>query len=408
MDTPKKIAYLAPEIPGFSSTFVYNEIFVLQEIGFDIDTFSVHRAGDFSSEAKLKALADKTHYLYEQDFGAILKANLCLLLGNPLTYLCKLCLCFSDMFKLLGKPTLALGVFYRFMVGACLAVQLKKKHVEHLHMHFAHIPTDIGMYAAELSGISYSVTAHANDIFERGWLLKEKISRSKFFATISNFNIDWLVNLGADRNKLHVVRCGVDSIQFSVRPIKAKSSPVVFGFLGRLVEKKGAHILLDACVQLKSDNHNFIVQIVGDGPLEGDLKAKVELLGLQDEVQFLGSKPHSEIASWLTGLDYFVLPCVKDSQGDMDGIPVALMEAMLKGVPVISTDVSGIPELVIDNETGLSARQNDADSLSSIMVKALSEADRDTQLRVKNGESLVRSEYDLSNNAKKLAHLMNQ
>ncbi|MGH1485108.1 MAG: glycosyltransferase [Cellvibrionaceae bacterium] len=402
----KNIAYLAPEIPGFSSTFVYNEIFALENQGFTITPFSVHRAGSFESEPKLKNLAERTTYLYEQSLLSLILVNIGFFIKNPLVYLCKLCLCISDMFSLLSQPTIALGLFYRFLVAASLADKLKRANVSHIHMHFAHVPTDIGMYAAGLAGITYSLTAHANDIFERGWLLKRKVSRSKFFATISNFNIDWLVRLGADRNKLGVVRCGVDSEQFNLREQKPKSSPVTFGFLGRLVEKKGTHILIDACAQLNEDSDDFVIQIVGDGPLEQELKTQALDKGVAEKVLFLGAKPHSEISHWLESLDYFVLPCVKDAQGDMDGIPVALMEAMLKGVPVISTDISGIPELVIGDDTGLSANNNDVNHLATILRQACAESNDITLDRVEKAEQLVRLEYDLKSNAKRLGNLI--
>ena len=406
-----RIAYLAPEIPGLSSTFVYNEIFALTDDGFTIETFSVHRTGSFESDEKLKHMASNTTYLYEQGWLNIIVANAKCLLTAPLVYGKTMFMCFSDMLKMASQPKVALGLFYRFLIGGVLAGFLKKKQLSHLHIHFAHIPTDIGMYAAALAGISYSTTAHANDIFERAWLLKEKVERAKFLATISNFNVNWLIKLGADKSKLQVVRCGVDSRQFNMRAEKQKKLPVLFGFLGRLVEKKGADVLLEACAHLRQQWTDFLVQIVGDGPLEQALKEKVSQLNLQDNIHFLGAKPHAEVAEWLGSLDYFVLPCVKDSQGDMDGIPVALMEAMLKGIPVISTDISGIPELVIGGETGLSApyssiESSNIESLAAILFSAISEPLADVRQRVEKAHDLVCSEYDLTINAKKLSKLI--
>jgi len=262
------------------------------------------------------------------------------------------------------------------------------------------------MYAALLARIPYSVTAHANDIFDRSWLLKRKVDRSKFFGAISNFNVRLLTKIGADSQKLVVVRCGVDSSQFSPRPLLPKSSQVLFGFLGRLVEKKGATVLIDACSQLKQSGASFLVQLVGDGPLLEELKGKVNNLNLQEQVIFCGAKPHSEIAPWLESLDYFVLPCVKDSRGDMDGIPVALMEAMLKGVPVISTNISGIPELVIDKQTGLTAEASSVDSLVQVMSSSIGESDEKVLQRSQAAEQLVKSEYDLFVNTNKLKSLI--
>ena len=400
-----KLAYLAPEIPGLSSTFVYNEIFALEDEGFDIATFSVHRSGNFSEDAKLQAVVDKTFYLYEKGIAKILKTNLAVFLSSPLRYLCQLVMCLGDMLSVINQPRLCAGIFYRFLIGGLLAGELKRKEIEHLHIHFAHIPTDIGMYGCALADISYSVTAHANDIYERGWLIKAKIARSKFFATISNFNIKLLTEMGGDPNKLTIVRCGVNSKLFSSRATKARNKPIVFGLLGRLVEKKGTHILIDACAELKKSQPDFVIQIVGSGPLQEKLQAQANKLGLGQEVQFLGAKPHSEIANWLDNLDYFVLPCVRDSQGDMDGIPVALMEAMLKGVPVISSDISGVPELVIHNDTGLAAKNGNATDLANILAQAINESETAVQSRISKAKEHVMQEYDLTANAKRLAKL---
>jgi glycosyltransferase involved in cell wall biosynthesis len=407
MTLPSKIiAYLAPEIPGLSSTFVYNEIFALTAMGFDIKTFSVHKSDNYGADPRLHALTKTTVYLYEQGFFPVLKSNIAVFFRNPCRYLKTLCSCLSDLTRLWGKPMLALGVLFRFFMGASLARYLILHRVSHLHIHFAHIPTDLGMYAAALTNIPYSVTAHANDIFQRGWLLKQKVARSAFFATISNFNVRWLIELGADKDKLVVVRCGVDSSQFTTRPNKIKSSPVVFGFLGRLIEKKGAEVLIAACARLEKTHANYVVQLVGDGPLLEALTQQVASLDLQDKILFLGAKPHAEISSWLDALDYFVLPCVKDSEGDMDGIPVALMEAMLKGVPVISSDISGIPELVIHEKTGLSVVNHNIFSLADALIMAIDEGGQSVMSRVKAAQDYVRAEYDLTLNAQRLGELI--
>jgi len=404
-----KIAYLAPEIPGPSSTFVYNEIFSLEnKQNIHVLPFSVHRP-ILTDKAlpEVKDLASRTHYLYGESLGQILIVNVLFLLRSPVAFIKALLACLSDALKSLKSPKLSAGICYRFLIGIFFAKQLIEKQVSHLHIHFAHVPTDIGMYASLASGVPFSVTSHANDIFERGWLIKQKVNRSAFFATISEFNIRWLNRYKVNANKLKIIRCGVDSSLFSPRLPKAKETLVIFGFLGRLVEKKGAEVLVNACGNLlRQGIGSFRVELVGGGPLEDELKQQVKDLGLCENVKFLGALPHAEIAPWLSRLDYFVLPCVKDKQGDMDGIPVALMEAMLTGVPVISTDVSGIPELVIANETGLVTKTRDNEHLGLIMQQAINEPEDVVEIRNSKAVDLVSTEYDLHNNAKKLADLM--
>jgi glycosyltransferase involved in cell wall biosynthesis len=139
--------------------------------------------------------------------------------------------------------------------------------------------------------------------------------------------------------------------------------------VGRLVEKKGVDILIRSVALLKQRGYDMRLTIGGSGPLDGELKLLARTLGLDDEVLFLGALPHSEVADYIKGLDVFTLSCKKDKQGDMDGIPVVLMEAMLAGVPVISTQISGIPELVINNDTGLCV----APSNEVVLAEAIAE-----------------------------------
>ena len=406
MDDKKNIAYLSHEIPGLSSTFVYNEILSIIEEGYSVDTFSIHKVENNFKTEQLTELASNTTYLYEHSLVDILTANIKLVFSQPAHYLKTLFMCIGDLSKLIKSPKLVAGTCYRFLVGGLTASHLKKKEIQHLHIHFADIPSDIGMYAALLAKIDYSVTAHANDIFERHWLINEKISRSKFFATISNYNIRLLTSRGADTQKLNIVRCGVDSTKFQSREAKAKSSPVRFGLVGRLVEKKGTHILIEACAELCKTQSDFTIEIVGDGPEMTALNTQAKRLRVNGHIQFLGSKAHADIAQWLDTLDYFVLPCVKDSNGDMDGIPVALMEAMLRGVPVISTDISGVPELVIGDKTGLCVPNNNSSALATTLAQAITEPELETLKRIENAKAIVKSEYDGKNNVLKLISLI--
>lgn len=399
-----RIGYLAPEIPGLSSTFVYKEIFELKKLGYEIESFSIHHAHLNSSTPELEILEKETSYLYEAGTDQIIKANLALLLSQPALYIKVLLLLIHDATKLVvSSPRTAFGLIYRFSVSAVLASRLIEQKVGHLHIHFANVPTDVGMYAAKLANIPFSVTAHANDIFKQYWLMNEKIKRSKFFATISNFNINLLTTQGADPNKLKLVRCGVDSTDFRFNPSSKKREILTFGFLGRLVEKKGAEFLIHAAeILIESEIKNFKIEIGGSGPLHDELTESIKSKSLSDFVSLVGEIPNSSVSSWLESLDYFVLPCAKDSDGDMDGIPVALMESMVKGVPVISTKISGIPELVIDGETGLVATPEDSESLANCLQKAIAEPDEDAKSRIERARDHVQKNFELSTNTLRL------
>lgn len=401
-----KIAYLAPEIPALSATFVYNEILELGKHGVKVKPFSVHRPGHIASEDSLSELRMDVFHLYEMPKWLVLSDNLIILFTHPAGYIKALSRLISDIYQQGLISRSALGLCYRFFYAGALAKQLIQAKIQHLHVHFAHIPTDIAMYAAPMAGMGFSVQAHANDLFERGWLLQQKVSRSVFFATISEFNQRFLEELKADSSKIKIVRCGVD--QNWQPPAKSLNKNEIFtiGTVGRLVEKKGIDTLINAISKLVKDGRKVRLQIAGNGPLETELKQQAVSLGLADDrLQFLGALSHDKVADFISGLDVFVLPCKKDKQGDMDGIPVVLMEAMLCGVPVISTELSGIPELVINNLTGLTVPPDNEIELAEAICQLMDKPE--TGLRLVSGaKQRVESEFLLNKNVAKLLTLI--
>jgi glycosyltransferase involved in cell wall biosynthesis len=281
---------------------------------------------------------------------------------------------------------------YQFIVAVRLATALVQYKCTHLHIHFAHVPAQIGMYASALANVPFTITAHANDIFERGALLFEKADRAARFLTISEFNRGYLERLGLPRDKLKVVRCGV-SFEMLARPQwNMNKTRFRIGTLGRLVEKKGVDVLIRSIGLLRDKSYGVQLSIAGDGPLHADLEKLVRDLKLTGHVVFEGSLPHSEVAGWMQELDVFVLACKADGNGDMDGIPVVLMEAMSQQVPVISTRISGIPELVSHMQTGLLAEPNDAESLA-IQIDMLLSDSGITGALVKNAQVRVIEEF---------------
>jgi colanic acid/amylovoran biosynthesis glycosyltransferase len=372
----------------------------------EVNAFSVHRPTHIASESSLTELKKAVFHLYETSKRQVALDNFAMLFRHPLGYLKAVTRLLGDIFRQGVVSRSAFGLGYRYFYAATLAKQLKKAKIQHLHVHFAHIPTDIAMYATPMAGIGFSVQAHANDLFERGWLLKEKVSRSVFFATISEFNQRFLENLQADPTKIKIVRCGVD--QNWQPPVKPSKHNHVFtiGTVGRLVEKKGIDTLINAVSHLIKDGRNICIKIAGNGPLETELKQQATSLGLsEDQLQFLGALPHDEVANFIIGLDVFVLPCKKDRQGDMDGIPVVLMEAMLCEVPVISTSLSGIPELVMNNLSGLTVQPENAVELGEAICQLMDR--EETRLRLISGaKQRVENEFLLNKNVEKLLILI--
>jgi len=369
---PAIIAYLAPALTALESTFVYDELLALERRAFRVVPVSVHRPQKLL--AGHDELLARTHYLY--DGGA-----LCTLFSSLLA-LSRLAGAQVPSLRWLLSDMRATGIcsmrswklVYQYAVAAKLAAILIKHKCRHLHVHFAHVPAQIAMYASAMSGVPFTIMAHANDIFERGALLPQKAARAKKMLTISAYNRAFLERSGVPAEKLAVVRCGVS---FAANPHAAparEGTQFRIGTLGRLVEKKGVDVLIGALAGLRDKPYGVELDIAGDGPLRGALEKQARDAGVATAVRFAGNLPHHAVQEWMRGLDIFILACKPDANGDMDGIPVVLMEAMSQAVPVISTRLSGIPELVIDNETGLLAEPGNADDLAACIDRLLASA----------------------------------
>ncbi len=366
----KRIAYLAPEIPSLSATFVYHEILALQKKHIQITSISIHLPKLPELNDDLRELIDKTIFLYRRSWLLLGFDNLFILFKKPFIYWQTLKLVLSDIFEVGLMQLSALKLFYHFLQGSSVARILISDRCEHLHIHFAHVPTQIGMYAASLSEIPYSFTSHANDLFEHNLLLQQKIERSKVAITISEYNRNFLQKYTDNIEKIQIVRCGIDTQKYLFQKKHHLGSKLIIKSLARLVEKKGMDVLILAARQLQEKGIDFKLEIAGDGPLRKGLQDLVTKNDLDTKIVFKGAMAHQKVFSWLQEADIFVLACRQDSQGDCDGIPVVLMESMAVGIPVISTRISGIPELIEDGVTGYLAEPNAPQSLADAMEKA--------------------------------------
>ncbi|GFD95574.1 colanic acid biosynthesis glycosyltransferase WcaL [Alteromonas sp. KUL156] len=360
MQSNLNVAYLAPQLTALEATFIYEEIAAVEKSGINVVPFSVNRPKSYL--AGNDSLLRRTIYLYDTNKFFIILLGLLAFLSSGNSGL--------QALRYLGHDVKTVGIFskntakliFQFFAGAMLSKELKSKSCKHLHIHFAHVATQIGMYAATMASIPFTVMAHANDIFERGLLLKEKAERAKKFFTISDYNRQYLLTKGLAQEKIAIIRCGVAQAN-KERKRQYSPSQIVIGSLGRLVEKKGMNDLISAVSILLSRGHNIKLLIGGEGPLEQTLKKQVTELGIASSVSFDGKIPRSGLDSWMNKLDIFILACKKDKNGDQDGIPVVLMEAMIRKVPVVATAISGIPELIVDGKTGYLAQSDSIESL---------------------------------------------
>jgi len=391
------IGYLGPEIPALSATFVYREIIGLRERGHQVSVYSVKEPGSLARDVDLGEVIT----LYRGGASATLKDAGNAIAQKPLLSL--------RLIARGGKDTLvgmaenaarARALPWHTLVGLKLGRLLQASGVEHLHIHFAHFPTQIGMVAAAYAEIPFSLMGHANDLYEVPLLLKEKAERSRSFTTISDYNRRMLIEAGLPASQLAIVRCGVPALPTDL-PERSPTWAPVIGSVGRLVQKKGMKELVQAFAELRHDHPGAKLEIIGDGPEREDIAALLKSHDLDADSVLKGPLPNTEVADWLSGLDLFVLACREDDRGDKDGIPVALMEAMRAGVPVVSTELTGIPELIVPNETGRLAQPADASSLAEAMRAAFTNPEITETLR-QNALQHLHNEFSLDVNLSRL------
>lgn len=359
------IAYVAPEIPALSATFVYEELLGVEQRGIRVVPFTVHPPA--RAVPAQVGLSLRTQVLYSQPAFVLALKGLAALPRFGVGALKALQWLAADMLTVGPWRASAWKLVYQLLVATRLGREVQARGCMHMHVHFAHVPTQITMYASALTGTPFTIMAHANDIFERGLLLPQKARRAVKMLTISEHNVRYLRSVGVPSAQLEVVRCGVSFAPRAETPRFEARPRFRVGTLGRLVEKKGVDDLLRALVLLRDASWKIQLDVAGDGPLRAELEALARSLGLADSVQFVGALEHTVVAAWLQSLDAFTLACKCDANGDMDGIPVVLMEAMSQRVPVVSTRLSGIPELVVHDHTGLLAQPADPASLAETL-----------------------------------------
>lgn len=400
----KTIAYLSTEIPSISTTFVYNEILSLEENGFTVIPIALHPSRLKDVSQRLRDLSDRVIVLYQNRFFQsldLLAENCINFIKSPAFYLKTLELLFTDIqaIGIIKKDSLKLA--YHFLQAAKVSSALRENNCCHIHAHFAGSTTQIAMYASSISGVPFSFTSHAADLFSGFILLKEKIDRSKTAITISEYNKQFLLELGINEEKIKVIRCGInlDSWQFTPR-MQLREIPKI-ATLCRLVEKKGVDVLIEALGILRDDGFKFLFEIVGDGPQKKELLQMVAERNLGDITIFRDAMPNYSVPDWFKDIDIFVLACRKEKDGDQDGIPVVLMEAMSVGVPVISTSISGVSELIEDGVSGFLARPNDPVSLSEKIRNLIHNRDHLESITSKARYQIER-EFNENINIKKL------
>ncbi|HXN55530.1 MAG TPA: glycosyltransferase, partial [Myxococcales bacterium] len=288
-----------------------------------------------------------------------------------------------------------------------LARRIEAEGISHIHAHWATHPTLAALVISEMTGCGFSFTAHAHDLYVDRTMLRQKIDAARFVVTISEFNRALVRKWygGAAAAKVHVVHCGIDTDAFARRPGRAENELFTVACIASLREYKGHRYLIEACQKLRDRGLRLRCFLLGAGVEEARLRAQIADLGLEDTVKLLGAQPQTVVRDLLASVDAVVLPSITASDGQMEGIPVSLMEAMAFELPVVATSLSGIPELIEHGKNGLLVPERNAAALAD----ALERLAHDPLLRRRLGvaaRAQVLAGFSRANNAKKLRDLL--
>jgi len=428
-----RVGYILRSYPRLSQTFVVNEVRALEKLGVQIHIFAVthpHEALVQPQVAEVQAPVDYLEVAQQRRWWVIVWEHLLMALLSPYRYFSTLAyLCRHPEFDE-GYTTSSRAV--AFLQAVYLARLIRHKEqplggIDHLHAHFAHDPTLLAQLAHRLTGISYTFTAHARDIYQIPIAaLAERIKQASAVITCCATNVDYLktATAAAQHNKLRVIHNGINLDEFQPRgeawggrgvggtgsasplfpyPPTPLPPPLILS-ASRLEEKKGFPDLLHACAQLKQQGHQFRCVIYGDGSLRTELGEMIQQLDLRNHVTLAGACTQQELRRIMPQADIFALTPFVTADGDRDGVPTVLAEAMACGVPVVSTTVAGIPELVTHDYNGLLTAPHDIENVTSALAALLNNEAKRRQLG--NGaRNTVIQHFDLRAGAQQLAQL---
>jgi glycosyltransferase involved in cell wall biosynthesis len=289
-----------------------------------------------------------------------------------------------------------------FIEGVYAAWHLRSDPGQHLHAHFIDRAATVALVAGRLLGIPYSVTSHASDIYVGPVLLREKLAGAKFVATCTGYNRSYLAQYGSQLfdHKLLCIYHGLETDRYTraQRPI---GDQAVILTVGQLKERKGFAYLVEACQALKARGLDFECRIVGEGPLRPELEEQIRRLGLEGRVHLLGALPHEEVIEQYQQATVFALPAVLGSDGDRDGIPNVILEALSMELPVVSTRHSGVPEVVEDGIDGLLVEPADSQALAVALERLICDGEMRSALG-SAGRKIVAERFDPETNTRRL------
>ncbi len=368
-----RFAYLFERFPSFGQTFCYREVAELDRQDIAPPIFSIRNPKDEPPQDWETRIVERVHYLPEEKelLEDVRSAEKKGQIG-------------ADIVAALdewGRRTDFLRLYQAVYVG----LRLRQMGIDHVHAHFAGLAARTAFWINKFFPITFSFTAHANDIFaprefEIG--LDKLVDKARVIVTETDYAARFLRDQFSHRaDRVHRIYNGLDLAEF--RQADFSSTPPLIVAVGRLIPKKGFGDLIRACALLTERGKLFRCEIIGEGPLKDELRRQIDELRLQNNVALTGAKPQTQLRGRLTAANVFVLPSVIDPDGGMDNLPTVIMEAMASGLPVVSTNIGGIPEMVVENETGFLVQPGNAVA----MADAIETVINDCSLAAKLGQS---------------------
>jgi glycosyltransferase involved in cell wall biosynthesis len=398
-----RMAYLVSRYPSISHTFILNEVRGLRAKGFDIHVASVNAAD--RPEAQLTAVEGlemrTTRYIKNTPKLRILRVLLKSLLISPLGFL----RAFRYALTLAGADIRGMlwSAFY-FVEALLIADWMRSKKLDHLHVHFATPASTVALIVKKIMGCTLSITVHGPDEFYDAtqYHLARKVAESDFLVAISDFARSQLMKLSEYEHwhKIGVARLGVDTERFAPTAGSVHAAKQIL-CVGRLTPAKGQHILLLALAELRRMHPEALLRFVGDGPDRASLEKLASDLDLTSNVRFEGNINQDRIHAFYQQATVFALPSFAE------GIPVVLMESMAMGVPVISTRITGIPELITDGVNGILCAASNHKELASAIARVFENDPLRSELAAA-GRAQVIENYNSSTNLSKLAALFEE
>jgi len=401
-----RLAYIMSRFPKISETFVLYEILALEAQGLQVEVFPLLREHQTISHPEAAAVVARAHY-HPFLSWRILQAVLYFLLHRPIATLRVL---LEVLRGTLASRNFFIGALGIFPKTVRFAYEMQRLGVEHVHAHFATHPALAALIVHRLTGIPFSFTAHGSDLHVDRCMLEHKVRAAAFAITISAFNREVMVQeCGEDlRRRIHVVHCGVDPAVFAPGAPDAHAgaggSVLRLLCVASLEEVKGHRILIEACAELVARGVRLRCDLVGEGPQRREIEAQIAAAGLGDAVRLHGNLPRPVVSRMMAAADIFCLASVPTRDGKREGIPVVLMEAMATGLPVVSSRLSGIPELVEDGVVGVLVEPRDSLGLAAVLEQLAGDPDRRHALG-QAGRRRVEMHFDLHQNARRLAAL---